>query len=143
MKSIWTKLLILCLLPISLEVVTQMGVIQPAIAQFQLTPEEEAALAPAARSAIRQLVVQSQTRSGRPEPQVSRITIVGNYALASWTQGEAGGMRALEKKNAVWQLLPTVGGGVPDPENLSRRTGMPLGVAERLLSIHLTDPTEI
>jgi hypothetical protein len=140
MKSIWTKLLILCLLPISLEVVTQMGVIQPAIAQFQLTPEEEEALA---SRAIRQLVVQSQTRSGRPEPQVSRITIVGNYALASWTQGEAGGMRALEKKNAVWQLLPTVGGGVPDPENLSRRTGMPVSVAERLLRMHLTDPTEI
>jgi hypothetical protein len=65
MKSIWTKLLILCLLPISLEVVTQMRVIQPAIAQFQLTPEEEEALA---SRAIRQLVVQSQTRSGRPEP---------------------------------------------------------------------------
>ncbi len=129
MKNIWTKLLLLCLLPIGLEMVTQMAAIQPAIAQ--ITSEDTA------ENQIRQLVVRSRTIARLPTPQVRKITIEDNYALASWLQGEAGGIIALVKRDNVWELLPSIGGGVPRAEDVNRRTGMPLRVAASLLSRHI------
>lgn len=133
MKSIWIKLLILCLLPIGLEVVTQMRITQPAIAQVTL----EETLENTVENDIRLVVVRSLTRPGRLLPQVDKVTIEGNYALASWLQGEAGGMRALVKRDDVWELLPSIGGGLPRAEDLNRRTGMPLNIASSLLSRHM------
>lgn len=46
------------------------------------------------------------------QPRVYRTTVEGNYAIASWLWGEAGGQTILTKKQGRWQVLRSGGGAV-------------------------------
>jgi hypothetical protein len=63
-----------------------------------------------AKAAITRLLLKVDTPS--EQPTVYRTTIEGNYAIATWTWGEAGGQTILAKKQGRWQVLGSGGGAV-------------------------------
>lgn len=65
------------------------------------------------------------------QPRVYRTTIEGNYAIASWLWGEAGGQTILIKKQGRWQVLRS-GGGAVDVGTL-KTAGVPEKTARTLM----------
>ncbi|ERT06641.1 hypothetical protein M595_3413 [Lyngbya aestuarii BL J] len=87
-------------------------------------------------SPLETAVIDAVQQPGLPTPEVTKVTIEGLFGLATWVMGEAGGMVALINNGRNWEVtrLP---GGVPDAEELSRLSGIPVEVCEELLSQHL------
>lgn len=87
-------------------------------------------------SPLETAVIEAVQQPGLPTPEVTQVTLEGLFGLASWVMGEAGGMVALINNGRNWEVtrLP---GGVPDAEELSRLSGIPVEVCEELLSQHL------
>lgn len=69
-------------------------------------------------------------------PQVKRVTIVDNYAIADWLLGEAGGSAVLAKKKGDWIFLAP-GGGVYNVEELQQQFGIPENTANKLVQMRL------
>lgn len=65
------------------------------------------------------------------QPVVKRTTVAGNYAIATWTWGEAGGQSILTKKQGRWQVLSS-GGGAVDVATL-KGAGVPEQIARTLM----------
>jgi hypothetical protein len=65
------------------------------------------------------------------QPMVKRTTVAGNYAIATWTWGEAGGQSILTKKQSRWQVLSS-GGGAVDVATL-KGAGVPESIARTLM----------
>ena len=65
------------------------------------------------------------------QPIVKRTSVAGNYALATWTWGEAGGQSILAKKQGRWQVLSS-GGGAVDVATL-KEVGIPEQTARILM----------
>jgi hypothetical protein len=65
------------------------------------------------------------------QPIVNRTTVEGNYAIASWIWGEAGGQSILTKKQGRWQVLSAGGGAI----NLTtlKEVGVPDQTARALM----------
>ncbi|MCD8486994.1 MAG: hypothetical protein LRZ84_09735 [Desertifilum sp.] len=93
------------------------------------------------RQQIRSAVVQSVGQPNLPTPQVSKITVQGQYGLASWLMGEAGGLVALVNEGKGWRVID-LGGGLPGPRDLAQQTGMPIAIAQQLLAQHFRDTTQ-
>ena len=87
-------------------------------------------------SPLETAVIEAVQKPGLPTPEVTRVTVEGLFGLASWVMGEAGGMVALINNGRNWEVTP-LPGGVPDAEELSRLSGIPVEVCEQLLSQHL------
>jgi hypothetical protein len=87
-------------------------------------------------SPLETAVIEAVQQPGLPTPEVTKVTLEGLFGLATWVMGEAGGMVALINNGRNWEVtrLP---GGVPDAEELSRLSGIPVEVCEELLSQHL------
>lgn len=64
-------------------------------------------------------------------PRVYRTTVEGNYAIASWLWGEAGGQTILAKKQGRWRVLRS-GGGAIDVGTL-KSAGIPEKAARTLM----------
>ncbi|MDL5054147.1 hypothetical protein QQ056_11400 [Oscillatoria laete-virens NRMC-F 0139] len=85
------------------------------------------------RQQIEAAVIRAVGQPNLPRPQVSKITLQGQYGLASWLMGEGGGLVALVNEGNGWQAI-RLGGGLPSSEDLAQRAGMPISVAQRLLA---------
>jgi hypothetical protein len=92
----------------------------------QATPTVDAAVA---RVTLNQLLEGSQNPQRQPE--VYRTIVEGNYALATWRWGEAGGQTVLAKKEGRWTVL-TSGGGAVDASTL-QEVGVPAAIVQRLI----------
>jgi hypothetical protein len=67
-----------------------------------------------------------------PDPPAIRRTVVkGNYALATWQWGPAGGQSVLIQKRGQWQVVNS-GGGLLDLPGL-QASGVPLPMARVLM----------
>lgn len=95
-------------------------------------PAQAQMIAQSQQEAVRASTVKYLQKPGLPTPVVDRITIEGRYALANWLQGEAGGSVALISQDGTW-VVKSFGGGMPTPDALSQRTGIPLRVARSLM----------
>ncbi len=69
-------------------------------------------------------------------PQIRRVIIVDNYAMADWLLGESGGSAVLAKKNGEWGFLAP-GGGVYSAEELQQDFNIPKNTANKLLQLRL------
>lgn len=69
-------------------------------------------------------------------PQIRRVIIVDNYALADWLLGESGGSAVLAKKNGEWGFLAP-GGGVYSAEELQQHFRIPKNTANKLVNLRL------
>jgi len=65
---------------------------------------------------------------------MNRISIAGDYALVSWTQGEMGGAAALKKQNGKWLVVTSGGGEIPAKYLITK--GFPKATAEALYKKH-------
>jgi len=73
-----------------------------------------------------------QGNSNLPQsPTVRRTVIEGDYALATWSWGEAGGQTVLSFADETWTVL-TGGGGAIDVTGLEA-VGVPAAIAEQLI----------
>lgn len=81
--------------------------------------------------AIRQLMLETWDK---PEARliIEPVVVEGDYALASWVQGERGGRAILARRDGNWQVIVCTGDGAKDPANV-QQTGMPADVAHRLV----------
>lgn len=109
--------------------VTLIANVPATLAQFQ--PAQSAQISQAnVRAQIAAIVVQQLTREGgTAQVQVSRVTVVGDYALAHWTWGEAGGQALLNRDQDGWGILQS-GGGAMDVAML-RQLGVPTDAIAR------------
>lgn len=90
------------------------------------------------RGIISSAIVQAVAVPGIPDqPQVTKITLQGEYGLADWTMGDAGGTVALiARRGNTWSVI-RLGGGMPTASDLSQATEMPITVAQNLLNEHM------
>ncbi|MEL6780647.1 MAG: hypothetical protein AAFO06_25775 [Cyanobacteria bacterium J06597_16] len=73
-----------------------------------------------------------QGSSNSPQsPTVRRAVIEEDYALATWSWGEAGGQTVLSRTDETWTVL-TGGGGAIDVAGLEA-AGVPTAIAEELI----------
>ncbi len=81
--------------------------------------------------AIRQLMLETWDK---PESRliIEPVVVEGDFALASWVQGERGGRAILARRDGKWQVIVCTGDGAKDPANV-QQTGMPADVAHRLV----------
>jgi hypothetical protein len=89
-------------------------------------------IAQSAQVEIKQAVIRQLQRPGLPSPTVKKIIVQGQYALASWLQGEGGGIVAVVNQGGAWQVR-NIGGGMPSAEDVSQRAQIPLEVSRSLL----------
>ncbi len=127
--------LIAKLLPISLLILSTVGISLPLV---MVTSTSMTAVAQSQQDPT-QAVIRAIARPNLPTPTVNTLTIQGNYGLATWLMGEAGGLVALVNKNGAWQVI-RLGGGVPTAAELSRTSGIPVNNAQQLLNQHLAAP---
>jgi hypothetical protein len=82
-----------------------------------------------AKATITQLL--SKAGKAPKQPIVNRTTVEGNYAIATWIWGEAGGQSILTKKQGRWQVLSGGGGAI----NLTtlKEVGVPDKTARSLM----------
>ena len=66
------------------------------------------------------------------QPKVAQISIVGTYAMTTFTWGEGGGTVVLSQINGVWRVLGS-GGGFADADVL-QGFGIPADVAAQLIA---------
>lgn len=92
----------------------------------QATSTVDAAVA---RATLNQLLEGSQ--NSQRQPAVYRTIVEGNYALATWRWGEAGGQTVLVRREGRWTVL-TSGGGAVDAATL-QEAGVPAAIAQRLI----------
>lgn len=104
------------------------------IAYFPLSPSA-IGQTPEQREAIKAATIAAVGLPGRPTPTVEKITLVGEYGLATWLMGEAGGMVAVIDRGGTWEAI-RLPGGLPSPADLSKATGIPTDIAAQLLSNH-------
>jgi hypothetical protein len=71
----------------------------------------------------------------RPDSRldVSPVTVVGDWALAGWTQGEMGGRALLRHREGAWVIWLCAGDGIRAAAAL-RDVGLQPDVADRLAS---------
>jgi hypothetical protein len=69
--------------------------------------------------------------SPQEQPRIQRVIIEGNYALATWHWGEAGGQAALIQVEDAWTVL-SAGGGALDAATLED-LGVPASTAQGLI----------
>ena len=88
---------------------------------------------PVQRAAIQQALLQATYEgSGNPgKVTLEQIALAGEYALATWTRGEAGGQALLQWEEGSWKVLSQIGGWM----GLRRLTdlGVPGQIAKSLL----------
>ena len=88
-------------------------------------------------SAVRTVLMQTWNQAGTPLV-VEPITIVGNYALAGWVQGERGGRALLMRKpDGNWSVQLCGGDGLKDIETL-KQSRLPDAVATELATRQTT-----
>lgn len=122
--------LLLSLILPSLLVTLPTQISPPVLAQSTQQPTQQQ------RRDIERAVIQKIRVAGLPSPRVEKITLQGQYGLATWLMGEAGGMVALNFDRGSLQVVP-LGGGVPGAIGISKASAIPLPVVEQLLNRHL------
>ena len=82
-----------------------------------------------AKATVAELV--SKVSKTAAQPIVTRTTVEGNYAIATWLWGEAQGQAILAKKQKRWQVLSAGGGAI----NLTtlKEVGVPEKTARSLM----------
>ena len=96
---------------------------RPALAALQ-TDEQQ----------IRQVVVAALIHPNQPayaHPRATHVAIVGNYALADWRLGEAGGEMLLIRQQGQWQKLAQTGGVMSSTWMIEQ--GVPEAIAVQLV----------
>ncbi len=96
-----------------------------------LSTSLQAADVPTDTAQIREVMMKTWDK---PEERlhVNPVSIAGDYALASWQQGERGGRAVLARQGHHWAVTVCGGEGIMDPKLLSK-TGMGLASAQKLI----------
>ncbi len=85
------------------------------------------------RRQIQQQVIKTVAVAGLPTtPTVTKLTLQGEFGLASWVNGDASGTVALQAESGRWQVIK-LGGGIASAAELSKATSIPQHVAQQLL----------
>ncbi len=84
-----------------------------------------------AAQAIGQLIGKTYDQPAK-KVETAPISIVNDYALADWVQGEKGGRALLQRKKGEWQILACGGDGFKNVRHL-QQTGMPAATAKQLV----------
>ncbi|MEN9865384.1 MAG: hypothetical protein RL748_974 [Pseudomonadota bacterium] len=84
-----------------------------------------------AEQQIRQLIGKTYDQADK-KVETAPISIVNDYALADWIQGEKGGRALLQRKQGEWQILACGGDGFKQARHL-QQTGMPAATAQQLV----------
>lgn len=84
-----------------------------------------------AEQQIRQLIGKTYDQADK-KVETAPISIVNDYALADWVQGEKGGRALLQRKQGEWQILACGGDGFKKARHL-QQTGMPAATAQQLV----------
>ncbi|WP_088894834.1 hypothetical protein [Leptolyngbya ohadii] len=103
----------------------------PTIAQTAPAQPVYIAQATAQDQISRIVVNELEKDGGNAQASVWSVKVVGNYALAHWLQGEAGGQALLRRANNQW-ILVQLGGGAMDVSTL-RQLGVPDDATARSL----------
>ncbi len=82
--------------------------------------------------AIRHLMKSTWDKPAEPI-NIPSLTVVADYAVAGWTQGDMGGRALLRKKADGWSIILCAGDQLKDVEHL-RKAGIADAVARRLAS---------
>ncbi|MEL7358229.1 MAG: hypothetical protein AAFN40_16900 [Cyanobacteria bacterium J06560_6] len=103
----------------------------PSVVAQALPNEQE--ISPEETAVTEATVTHLQQGSGNsPQPPTVRRTVIeGDYALATWIWGEAGGQTVLSRTDETWTVL-TGGGGAIDVAGLEA-VGVPTAIAEQLI----------
>jgi hypothetical protein len=93
-------------------------------------------------SAVVQATSNSLTRGGptQYQPTISQVSVVGTYALATWTMGPGGGVKVLSKSTGIWQVIGGGGGGW-SAQDLTTLYGVPSTTASALFANLASVPT--
>ncbi len=114
------------IVPISLVMARQSTL----ITSVKAAPKKKMAIdAAVAKATIAQLL--SKIDKTPEQPTIKRTSVEGNYAIATWTWGEAGGQTILARKQGRWQVL-IAGGGAVDFTTLKEK-GVPEKIARILM----------
>jgi hypothetical protein len=98
-------------------------------------PKDQVSVHPAiAQATVTRLL--SNANKPLEQPRVYRTTVEGDYAIASWLWGEAGGQTILAKKQGRWKVLRS-GGGAVDVGTL-KSAGIPEKAARALIQKNAT-----
>ena len=134
LKYVELMIIVLLIVTLASPLHQWIGLTQSVIAQTKIESQGELEELTAAEAAITEAVI-AELLKGRTlpvTPEVRQITIAGDYALASWIWGEAGGESLVKlDRNDTWQVIES-GGGAMDITVL-QRLGVPATEAEQLL----------
>lgn len=111
-----------------------LAIAMSALAYFPLS-ENAIAQTPEQQQAIEEATIERVQQFGLPTPSIEKITLIGEYGLATWLAGAAGGMVALIDRGDSWEAI-ALPGGLPTATDLSDASGIPLDIAEQLLERH-------
>lgn len=88
------------------------------------------------QEAIQAVTLRTIQQPGLPTPTVEKITVIGEYGLASWLMGEAGGLVALIDQGDTWEAI-ALPGGLPEAADIESASGIPVDIAQQLLDRHI------
>lgn len=115
------------LLPYAIALILTLGCVPRAQTATPHTLEQQ--------EAIEAVTIERIQQPGLPNPTVEKITVIGDYGLASWLMGEAGGLVALIYQGNTWEAI-ALPGGLPGATDLGEFSGIPLDIAQQLLDGH-------
>jgi hypothetical protein len=115
---------------LTVSVVLGINQVLPNLAEQALAKSTTSASDPAIAKATIAHLLSSKSQS-KVQPTVRRTTVEGQYAIATWQWGEAGGQSILTQQGKRWKVVGS-GGGAVDLETLKQK-GVPDTIADRLM----------
>ena len=122
MKYGWLALVAALVAMLAIPAIQRLDLKHSVMAQTEVDPE-----------VITEVVIADLTQAGpgAAAPEVRRIETAGDYALATWIWGEAGGQALVKLEEDAWRVIES-GGGAMDQTTLEE-LGVSAAEAEQLL----------
>ena len=122
MKYVWLAIVAALVAMLAIPAIQRFDLKHSVMAQTEVDPE-----------VITEVVIAdlTQARPGAAEPEVRRIETAGDYALATWIWGEAGGQTLVKLEADAWRVIES-GGGAMDQTTL-QELGVSAAEADQLL----------
>ncbi len=122
MKYIWLAIVAALVAMLAIPAIQRLDLKHSVMAQTEVNSD-----------AIAEVVIADLTQagSGAAAPELRRIQTAGDYALATWIWGEAGGQTLVKLEEDAWQVIES-GGGAMD-QTILQELGVSAAEAEQLL----------
>jgi hypothetical protein len=115
---------------LTLSAVVAINQVFPNLIEQALAKSTTPASDPAIAKATIEHLLSSKSKS-KAQPIVRRTTVEGQYAIATWQWGEAGGQSVLIQQGKRWKVVGS-GGGAVNLEVLKQK-GIPDKIADQLM----------